>query len=83
VNRDSQQQITEPEKNIVCSNKKQPEDGGHTHMTTLNIAKMFTQTWKNYFGRAGEMAQHVRAVTVLLKVLSSNSSNHMVAHNHP
>ena len=51
-------------------------------MTTLSIAQIFTQTMKNYFGRAGEMAQHVRAVTVLLKVLSSNSSNHMMAHNH-
>jgi hypothetical protein len=32
---------------------------------------------------AGEMAQRVRALTALLKVLSSNPSNHMVAHNHP
>jgi hypothetical protein len=31
--------------------------------------------------RAGEMAQQVRALTALLKVLSSNPSNHMVAHN--
>jgi hypothetical protein len=30
----------------------------------------------------GEMAQWVRAPTVLPKVLSSNPSNHMVAHNH-
>jgi hypothetical protein len=28
---------------------------------------------------AGEMAQWVRALTTLLKVLSSNPSNHMVA----
>ncbi|KRX31493.1 hypothetical protein T09_14824 [Trichinella sp. T9] len=28
------------------------------------------------------MAQQLRALTVLPKVLSSNSSNHMVAHNH-
>jgi hypothetical protein len=33
--------------------------------------------------RAGEMAQWLRALTALLKVLSSNPSNHMVAHNHP
>jgi hypothetical protein len=33
--------------------------------------------------QAGGMAQRVRALTVLLKVLSSNPSNHMVAHNHP
>jgi hypothetical protein len=31
---------------------------------------------------AGEMAQQVRALTALLKVLNSNPSNHMVAHNH-
>jgi hypothetical protein len=34
-------------------------------------------------GGAGEMAQWLRAPTVLLKVLSSCLSNHMVAHNHP
>jgi hypothetical protein len=33
--------------------------------------------------RAGEMAQWVRALTALPKFLSSNLSNHMVAHNHP
>jgi hypothetical protein len=32
---------------------------------------------------AGEIAQQVRALTALPKVLSSNPSNHMVAHNHP
>jgi hypothetical protein len=32
---------------------------------------------------AGEMAQRLRALTVLPKVLSSNPTNHMVAHNHP
>jgi hypothetical protein len=32
--------------------------------------------------RAGEMAQQLRALTALLKVLSSNPRNHMVAHNH-
>jgi hypothetical protein len=34
-------------------------------------------------GGAGEMAQQLRALTALPKVLSSNPSNHMVAHNHP
>jgi hypothetical protein len=29
------------------------------------------------------MAQRVRALTALPKVLSSNPSNHMLAHNHP
>jgi hypothetical protein len=32
---------------------------------------------------AGEMAQWVRALTALPKVLSSNPRNHMVVHNHP
>jgi hypothetical protein len=31
---------------------------------------------------AGEMAQRLRALTALLKVLSSIPSNYMVAHNH-
>jgi hypothetical protein len=31
---------------------------------------------------AGEMAQQLRALIALPKVLSSNPSNHMVAHNH-
>jgi hypothetical protein len=29
------------------------------------------------------MAQRLRALSALPEVLSSNSSNHMVAHNHP
>ena len=32
---------------------------------------------------AGEMAQRLRALTALPKVLSSNPSNYMVAHSHP
>jgi hypothetical protein len=32
--------------------------------------------------QAREMAQQLRALTALPKVLSSNPSNHMVAHNH-
>jgi hypothetical protein len=31
---------------------------------------------------AGDMAQRLRALTALPKILSSNPSNHMVAHNH-
>jgi ribosomal protein S19 len=38
---------------------------------------------KNTESGAGEIAQWLRALTVLPKVLSSNPSNHMVAHNHP
>jgi hypothetical protein len=36
-----------------------------------------------YGSWAGEMAQWLKTLTVLPKVLSSNPSNHMVAHNHP
>jgi hypothetical protein len=32
---------------------------------------------------AGEMAQRVRALTALPKVMSSNPNSHMVDHNHP
>jgi hypothetical protein len=32
---------------------------------------------------AGEMAQWLRALTALPKVLSSNPRNHMMAHNYP
>jgi hypothetical protein len=32
--------------------------------------------------RVREMAQWLRALTALPKILSSNPSNHMVAHNH-
>jgi hypothetical protein len=47
-------------------------------------AQVLTVLWsfKMYEYWAGEMAQQSRALTALLKVLSSNPSNHMVAHNH-
>jgi hypothetical protein len=32
---------------------------------------------------AGEVAQQLRALTAFPEVLSSNPSNHKVAHNHP
>jgi hypothetical protein len=38
-------------------------------------------TLNNNLG-AGEMAQWVRALTALPKILSSNPSNHIVDHNH-
>jgi hypothetical protein len=43
----------------------------------------FTLKLKELGTGAGEMAQRLRALTALPKVLSSNPSNHMVAHNHP
>jgi len=38
--------------------------------------------YNKFLYRAGEMAQWLRALTALPEVLSSNPSNHMVAHNH-
>ena len=43
---------------------------------------LVTLKHKKYFNGTGEMALQLRALTTLLKVLSSNPSNHMVAHNH-
>jgi hypothetical protein len=43
---------------------------------------MFSHTIRAFIMGAGEMAQWLRALTALPKVLSSNFSNHMVAHNH-
>jgi hypothetical protein len=37
---------------------------------------------RRYGPGVGEMAQQLRALTALPEVLSSNPSNHMVAHNH-
>jgi hypothetical protein len=44
--------------------------------------KPVTPTLKRQRQGAVEMAQKLRAVTALPKSLSSNPSNHMVAHNH-
>jgi hypothetical protein len=38
---------------------------------------------RNKIKGAGEMAQQLRALTALPKVLNSNPSNYMVAYNHP
>jgi hypothetical protein len=54
--------------------------GAHTH---IHIEEShFFDNFKNVSSWAGEMAQWLRALTVLLEVLSSIPSNHMVAHNH-
>jgi hypothetical protein len=42
----------------------------------------FSRDHEKYWNGAREMAQRLRALTALPKVLSSNPSNHMVAHNH-
>jgi hypothetical protein len=51
-------------------------------MVKIHYMKKIQGRKKNLLG-AGEMAEWVRALIALLKVLSSNPSNHMVAHNHP
>ena len=45
--------------------------------TVIKVSIRITADW------AGEMAQRVKALTALPKILSSNPSNHMVAHSHP
>jgi hypothetical protein len=75
----------------VCSHKtiNKSLKNIEKHLCVLNIkmnSKDFISDYslnakRNIF-RAGKMAQRVRALTVLPKVLSSNPSNHIVAHNH-
>jgi hypothetical protein len=47
------------------------------------ITPVFKSFLKKLCFRTGEMAQQLRALTSLPKDLSSNPSNHMMAHNHP
>jgi hypothetical protein len=54
----------------------------YIHKCEIKITNLRVKIRKIIYG-AGEMAQQVRALTALLKVLSSNPRNHMVAHNHP
>jgi hypothetical protein len=63
---------SESEANLVYRENSRPARG--------YIVKILSQKIKT---GAGEMAQQLRALTALLKVLSSNPSNHMVSHNHP
>jgi hypothetical protein len=55
----------------------------HLHVYNVKKKKKLFGNTRIGENRAGEMAQWVRALTALPKVLSSNPSNHMVAHNHP
>jgi hypothetical protein len=60
-----------------------PENGWREDLTLITAVKE-EGNWvysKDGWG-AGEMAQWLRALTALLKILGSNPSNHMVAHNH-
>ena len=50
---------------------------GPNTVTEMENPELKTKLW------AGEMAQQVRALTALPKMLGSNPSSHMVAHTHP
>jgi len=52
-----------------------------TERPSVSLIPMIETTIKEE-NRAGEMAQWLRALTALPGALSSNPSNHMVAHNH-
>jgi hypothetical protein len=53
------------------------------HRETLSRKTKQNKTKQNKTEGAGEMAQRLRSLTALPKVLSSNPSNHMVAHDYP
>jgi hypothetical protein len=60
---------------IIGGGNEKPPD------SILETGNVYSVLLKISLG-AGEMAQWLRALTALLEVLSSNPSNHMVAHNH-
>ena len=66
------------QRNLVSKKKQKTK----TKKKTKNKTKQNKTTQKLKPQGAGEMAQQVRALTALLKVLSSIPSNHMVAHKH-
>jgi hypothetical protein len=63
-----------------------PDDHDITASLESALARIYQKETevggKNVKGRAGGMAQRVRALAALPEVLSSIPSNHMVAHNH-
>ena len=55
-----------------------------SHMKNIKISTIAKQSCTlKELHRAGEMAQLLRTLNALLKVLNSNPSNHMMAQNHP
>jgi hypothetical protein len=54
----------------------------HTNIHTAKVPIHIKYFFKVLVEEAGEMAQWLRAMTALPEVLSSNPSNHMVAHDH-
>jgi hypothetical protein len=65
------------EKNITT-----PEESALLHTLSGVQPFLFPFFFKIILFWAGEMAQRLRALTALPKVLSSIPSNQMVAHNH-
>jgi hypothetical protein len=61
---------------MLTQGAKDYRDNSINSIYTYTLQALKHETW------AGEIAQWLRAPTALLKALSSNPSNHMVAHNH-
>jgi hypothetical protein len=53
----------------------------HAYCRETNLLKSVLSIYKEL--RAEEMAQQLRALTVLSEALNSVPRNHIVAHNHP
>jgi hypothetical protein len=71
----------------ICNSSINRERQVHSGVCwPANLASAFQVQREPLFRKinegADEMAQQLRALTALPKVWSSNSSNHMVAHNH-
>jgi hypothetical protein len=58
--------------------------GGSTYLHSCRVYFMepYLDGVEDSLQRSGEMAQWLRALSILTEVLSSSPSNYMVAHNH-
>jgi hypothetical protein len=72
---------TEPGSLRAASDFNYPDISPAPFIAVVMMFQLFFVTFQLH-SRSGEMAQWLRALTALLEVLSSNPSNHMVAHNH-
>jgi hypothetical protein len=61
---------------------EEDSDGNGSFTTKRTKDQKQTKQEKRENQGAGEVAEWLRALTALPEVLSSNPSNHMVAHNH-
>ena len=76
-------EIIKPQQSLTTSFKEMKTSVSVKKKDIKDIEKqMKILQLKNNGGGAGEMAQCLRTLTALPKVLSSNPSKHMVAHNH-